>query len=400
MGRFARIIAACCVWLWLGAQAADKPPVLIGLDAEFGVADSLSGQAVEQGLRIAMAQINAAGGVLGGRPLQLEVRDHAGLPARGIRNLREFANLPDLVAVFGARFSPVIIEEMPVIKETQTLFMATWSSADPIVENGMEPNYVFRLSLFDKIIMARMMQEAADLRAYRVGLLLSNTGWGRSAQAAAESWAAAHPEVKIVHATWANRRDTTMAPQYRALLDAGAQVVVAVINDDLGAILIRELAALPRDQRRTVLSHWGVTGGDFAKQAGPALNKVDFRIIQSFSFFRAKSDVARGFFATARTLYGWNAPDDIAAPVGVAHAFDLMHILARAIDLAGSTDRAQVRDALERVRDYHGLVKFYERPFAPRRHEALDASDILMTRIRDDGVIVPLEDRRQAGRQK
>lgn len=395
MGQFAKILLALFAGLWLAARAADKPPVLIGLDAEFSVADSLSGQAVEQGLRIAMAQINANGGVLGGRPLQLELRDHAALPARGIRNLREFAAMPDLVAVFGARFSPVIIEEMPVIKETRTLFMATWSSADPIVENGMEPNYVFRLSLYDKVIMPRLMQEAADLGAQRIGMLLSNTAWGRSALTAAENWLASHPQQRIVQVSWANRRDESLLPHYRALTGAGAQAIVAVINDDVGAILVREMAALPPEQRLPIISHWGVTGGDFAKQAGPALAQVDFRIVQSFSFFRASNETGRSFFDTARSLYGWNKPEDIAAPVGVAHAYDLMHILARAINLAGTTDRAKVRDALERVRDHRGLVKYYERPFAPARHEALDASDIFMARMRGDGAIVPLDDKKR-----
>jgi len=46
------------------AQAAEKVPVLVGLDGEFGLKNSFSAQAIELGLRTAIAQINAAGGVL------------------------------------------------------------------------------------------------------------------------------------------------------------------------------------------------------------------------------------------------------------------------------------------------------------------------------------------------
>src|SRR4051794_37043930 len=111
-------------------------PVLVGLDAEFGLDNSVSAQAIELGMRAAITEINAAGGVLGGRKLELVTRDHRSIPARGIRNIRELAAMPDLVAVFGGRFSPVLIEQLPTLAEARLPFMAVWSSADAIVDNG------------------------------------------------------------------------------------------------------------------------------------------------------------------------------------------------------------------------------------------------------------------------
>jgi branched-chain amino acid transport system substrate-binding protein len=67
----------------------------------------------------------------------------------------------------------------------------------------------------------------------------------------------------------------------------------------------------------------------------------------------------------------------------------MMHILARAIALAGSTDRSAVRDALEKVREHDGLIKRYRPPFTPERHEALSQNELLMARYRKDGVLVP-----------
>jgi branched-chain amino acid transport system substrate-binding protein len=69
-----------------------------------------------------------------------------------------------------------------------------------------------------------------------------------------------------------------------------------------------------------------------------------------------------------------------------------MHILARAIDLAGSTDRKAVRDALEKLREHRGLVKSYAPPFTPARHEALSARELLVARYRADGTLVPTDD--------
>jgi len=94
---------------------------------------------------------------------------------------------------------------------------------------------------------------------------------------------------------------------------------------------------------------------------------------------------------TTKRLFGIARVEEIEAPVGFVHAYDLTHILARAVDLAGTTDRVAVRDALERVENYSGLVKTYARPFAPDRHEALTENELLMARFTRDGVLVPIE---------
>ncbi len=41
--------------------------------------------------------------------------------------------------------------------------------------------------------------------------------------------------------------------------------------------------------------------------------------------------------AEAQRLFGLKDPADIKSPMGFAHAYDLMHILALAINKAGST---------------------------------------------------------------
>jgi branched-chain amino acid transport system substrate-binding protein len=398
--RWTRRALACSLLLGGLAQAgAVKPnlqpnvqPVLLGIDGEFGLDNSTSAQAVELGMRAAIQEINAAGGVLHGRPLQLVIRDHRSIPARGIRNIQEFAKMPDLVAVFGGRFSPVIIEELPTLKATRLPFMAAWSSADDIIDNEMRPNYVYRLSLRDSLAMPKLLAAARRRKLDRVGLLLTNTSWGRSNAAAAERALPRIAGMRIVGTSWYNWRDTSLVDKYRQLRAAGAQAIVLVANDDEAAVLVREVAALPKAQRLPILSHWGVTGGEFIAQAGPALQQVDFSVIQTFSFFTADPARVKRFMTSAAKVSAVKRIEDIPGAVGVAHAYDLTHIVARAIDLAGSTDRRAVRDALERVGSYHGLVKDYAPPFTPARHEALGPEQLLMARYRADGVLVPAQD--------
>ena len=83
--------------------------------------------------------------------------------------------------------------------------------------------------------------------------------------------------------------------------------------------------------------------------------------------------------------------EEIPAPVGTAHAYDLIHLLARAMERAGSTDRAAVRSALEDLGRYEGLMRNYDPPFTPERHDALDERDFRLSRFDGSGAIVPVE---------
>lgn len=363
-----------------------EAPVRIGISAEFGVIGSTSAQAVEMGARIAADEINAAGGVLGGRPIEIVVRDDRSVPARAIRNIEDFAADPDVVAVMCGKYSPIVVESVPVVQRLRIPLLDPWAAADPITEHGGTPDYIFRLSLRDSWAMQAMAAHARARGAGTIGLLLPNTEWGRSSERAIRRLADSGQAPRIVGTEWYYWGEPTLGTQYQNLLRAGAEMLILVANEREGVLLVKEMAALPADQRLPVLSHWGISGGTFFEGAGAALGQVDFAVVQTYSFIGAEDPVARRVIDAALRR---GVPDarHIPSPVGVAHAYDLAHILARAVDLAGSTDRAAVRDALEQVRDHQGLVRFLPRPFEPGRHEALSPSEVFMARFAPDGAI-------------
>jgi len=227
-------------------------------------------------------------------------------------------------------------------------------------------------------------------QATRIGVLLPNTAWGRSNQAALERAALSVP-VTLVAQRWYNWGDASLLDDYRALKAAGAQAIVLVANEVEGALLVREMAALPESQRLPIVSHWGVTGGEFARLSGAALSQVDFSVIQSFSFVGQNTPAARRVLAALQRNYGVPSAQDVKSPVGIAHAYDLTHLLAMAIRKAGSTDRRRVRDALERLGPHQGLVRRYSVPFTPKRHDALSATNILFARYTAADQLLPIQ---------
>jgi branched-chain amino acid transport system substrate-binding protein len=384
-------LAALCVSV---AAPAQQRPVLIGIDAEFGHSTSTSAEAIRRGAAIAIDEINRSGGVLGGRPLALEVRDNRSVPNRAIENVAELAANPDVVAVLTGKFSPAVLEVLPVVRNAGLPLLAAWSAADDIVDNGQSPNFVFRLSLRDSWALEAMLKQASRVGAKKVGLLVPNTAWGRSSLAGAERHAKRTGDVRLAGVSWYNWGDKTLLPAYRQLRDAGAEALLLVANEGEGAVLINEMARLPLSERMPVISHWGVTGGRFFALASPALSSVDFTVVQTYSFIGARDAVAQRVLAALKEKHGIDDPRRIDSPVGVAHAYDLVHLLARAIEHAGSVDRHRVRDALEQVRDYRGLLRHYREPFTRDRHEALDPAALFFASYDRDGALLRIDGRK------
>ncbi len=386
------------VWFVMEGQPAaaaetsrDDRDILIGLDADLSSGSAESGLAIRRGVELALAEINTRGGVLG-RPLRLIIRDHHGNPTRGIDNILELAGMPDLVAVVGGLHTPVALAELPVIHTKRIIYLSPWAAGTPVVANGYTPNFVFRVSVRDEFAGGFLINRALKRGFKRIALLLENTGWGRSNEKAMRHALAQHG---LVPATvqWFNWGTQQVSAQLRDIGTSRADVVMLVANAPEGEIVMKNIAARPADQRWPVISHWGITGGHFFQDTRQALEKADLTFLQTFSFLATATDpkstaVARAYIARYDDT---ETVKQIRSPVGTAHAYDLVHILALAITAADSLDRDQVRTALEQVTHYPGLVREYAPPFTPQRHDALNQDDFHLARYGSDGTIIRID---------
>lgn len=383
----AALIVACCA----SAAAHAAAPIVIGISAEYGVKGSWAAQAIEKGVKLAQAEINAKGGLLGGRQLQIETRDDRGVPARGMDNLKELAAVPDIVAVFCGRFSPVAIEQVAVANREHLLLLDPWAAADGIANNGGDPNYVFRLSLTDTWAMNALGEYARRKNWKRLALFVPNTAWGRSSLAAFDAYAAKHGGLRSDN-YWYNFGDSEFSEKLLQASERGASAILLIANETEGALVVQQMAALPQNRRLPLISHWGITGGNFALAAGKALQAVDLQVVQTFSFHDARTARAKRVAAAYQGQFG----EDVAqlqAVAGFAHAYDLTHLLALAITKAGTSEREAVRTALENLGPYAGLLRDYPRPFSPANHEALDRSQVFLARFGADGTLRRSRDR-------
>src|SRR5258707_9833159 len=91
----------------LGAgPALGADPVKIGLVAALSGGSAASGEAITRGLTVAIEEINANGGLLGGRTLELVRRDDEANPTKAVTAGRGLTLKEQEAALFGGTASP------------------------------------------------------------------------------------------------------------------------------------------------------------------------------------------------------------------------------------------------------------------------------------------------------
>ena len=368
----------------IGAQERD--PVKIGLVAALSGASAQSGEAITRGLSVAIDEINGAGGVLDGRMLELISRDDQSTPPRGLTAARELIYNEDVAAFFGGIDSPVSLAIVPLANQEKTPFVSVWAAATGITRNGADPNYVFRVSAIDALVDVKLLDYAAgEFDAGKIGLMLINNPWGESNETGLEAADEENDAVEIVGVEKFESADPDMTPQLSRLRQAGAEAIVLVTNAPPGAQVMKSRERMGWDV--PVVSHWGISGGRFPELAGPTAGEAHF--VQTYSFYGDQSEKGVQVTNALKSAYSEiEGPADIFSPVGTANAYDAMHLLALAIDQAGSTDGDAIREALEGLdTPYEGLIKTYEAPFSAGNHDALSPEDYVMVRYEGDEVV-------------
>lgn len=382
--------AAASIALALAAAAPSslsaQEPIKIGHVAALSGGSAQSGEAITRGLSLAIEEINASGGILGGRKIELLQRDDESVPPKGVVAARELISKEKVVALFGGIDSPVALATVPIVNKEKVPYMGVWAAGTGITRNGAEPNFVFRVSAVDALVDVKLLDYAnKKFGSTKPGLLLVNNPWGASNEAGLLDAAKTNAVLHIVGVEKFENADVDMTAQLTRLKEKGADTVIIVGNAAPGAQLMKSRERM--GWTVPIVSHWGISGGRFPELAGPTAGDAHF--VQTYSFFGKQGRAGERVLAALKKKYPQiKGPEDIFSPVGTANAYDAMHLLVKAITQAGSTDGDKIRDALENLSGkYEGLIKTYDHPFSKTVHDALGPSDYIMVRYEGEKIV-------------
>jgi branched-chain amino acid transport system substrate-binding protein len=355
-------------------HASAQGPIKLGLSAAFSGPNAKAGEAMLRGAELAIEEVNRGGGVLG-RELAVVTRDNEHKLDRGVAQTRELIEREGCVAILGSQGSFIGLAVIDTIHELRVPWFALSVGGVGIVENKRSPNYMFRVATNDREVARFLVGYAVDkLGARKVGILNEDSGWGvpaiddlRAAIAARKLEPSSTDKMKV--------GDTDFTPQMLRAKNAGTEVLATFSNAVEMANALK--AGNKIGYRPKIVSAWGLTNPTFTSLAGPLAEGV--MVMQTFTFVNNSKPKAQALLKRYLERYK-DAKDaaEVAIPSFVGNSYDATHMIAQAVKKAGGTEGPKLHAALEALGSYDGLIKSYQNPFTPERHEALSPEDYMM----------------------
>ncbi|MFN3986280.1 MAG: ABC transporter substrate-binding protein [Rhodocyclaceae bacterium] len=372
-------------------------PIRIGVSGPFTGGSSPMGLSMRDGMRIAAAEINAAGGLLG-RPVELVERDDEARNERGAQVAQELIDKEGVVAAVGMVNTGVALASQRYYQQARIPVITAVATGSLITKQFLPPehpdNFVFRISANDTIQAAMIVVEAVERRRLRrVAIFHDATNYGQLGREDLELALAAR-DITPVTIERFQLGQADMTEHVRRARRAGAQ---AILTYGIGPELAQIANAMARlNWRVPIIGSWTLAMSNFIDHAGP--NAEGTHMPQTFindpvtAHQRAFVDAWRKQTGSVR----------MPVPPAAAQGYDSVLLLAAAIRQAGGTDGDAIREALENLREpVEGVVMTYDRPFTKDNHEAIqNAHDIFMGVVRNGRVVFAHEeDRLRASRR-
>jgi branched-chain amino acid transport system substrate-binding protein len=364
------VLASACLIAAAQIAPAMAQPVKIGLTGPFTGGSASMGVSMRDGVKLAVGEINKAGGVLG-RQIQLVERDDEAKNEVGVQIAQELVNKEQVVATLGFINTGVALAsqrfyqeaEIPVLNNVATGTVITQQFAPP----KSRANYVFRFSANDVIQSHMMVDEAITHRHFKApAILADSTNYGQLGREDLEK-ALVAKEVKPVTVEKFNIGDTDMTAQLLRAKQANADVILTYgIGPELAQIA-NGMAKL--GWKVPLIGSWTLSMATFIDNAGANGEGA----LMPQTFIQAPSTPKRKAFIEAyQAAY---KVDRIPSPISAAQGYDSVYVLAAAITQAKSTDGRKIREALENLQTkVEGVVTVYDKPYSATDHEAITAN--------------------------
>ena len=327
------------------AIAADPAPIKIGMIVPMTGPIAESGRYGIQGAKLAVEDINKAGGVLG-RPLELVIEDDQSTNPSTILAFTKLVGDKDIVAFLGPTRSTQIQSIAPSVQEAAKPVMI--GGTDPALTHAGNP-WLFRFRPNDTYTVRVMADFGTNtLGKKKWAIVHATDAFGTSA--------------KALFVDALKKRDLTPvmiegqpnnSPDYTAVALAvkgsGADVMATFITFE------QDLAIFAKQLRQLGVNiAWvgspSITTTTARKLAGPALHGT----YAVADFHTEANPEAKAFAAKYQAAYN-SSPDFFAS-----WPYDAIHVVANAIAAAHSVEPKDIRAALLAVKGYHGVEGTYD----------------------------------------
>ena len=334
--RIGMTVAAATLALGAALGPAHAAGVKIGYVG--GISGACGGltHSARKAMEIAQEEINAAGGVLGG-PIEIVWRDSKTKPDEGAKQARDLILSEEVDLLTGVCSSSVFMAINPIAKQYGVpLFSAISGTHKATIDFGhpfvvqTQPH-----TLMEGKALAEYVARKGWKNIVTMGL---DYEWGRTTvKVFTEELAKLNPDAKIANQLWPRIGETNLTSFITAALADEPDLIMAVMFGSGTNSLIKQGKAYGLLQRTELLTFLStesymslgtdIPDGVHGWARGP--------------FYALTTDAAKEFVAKYQAAHDGEFPNDW----GIL-GYDVMYIIAGALEKAGSTDPAALREAL------------------------------------------------------
>jgi branched-chain amino acid transport system substrate-binding protein len=362
--------------------------IKIGLSGPFTGGSASMGVSMRDGVKLAVAEINKAGGIMG-KQIVLVERDDEARNELGVQIAQELINKEQVVATLGFINTGVALASQRFYQEAEIPVLNNVATGTLIATQFVPPeykaNYIFRTSANDAIQSGMIVEEAIRRRGFKApAILADSTNYGQLGRADLEK-ALEAASVKSVAVEKFNIGDTDMTAQLLRARQANADVILTYgIGPELAQIA-NGMAKL--GWKLPMIGSWTLSMATFIDNAGA--NGDGAAMPQTF-IQTGNTPKRKAFIAAYQAAY---KVDRMASPVSAAQGYDSVYLLQAAIEQAKSTEGRKIREALENLQTkIDGVVTVYDKPFTATDHEAITANIPVFGVVKGGRVVVAHDD--------
>lgn len=298
------------------------------------------GEEMMNAMQLRIDEINAAGGLLG-RPVELVFEDSSGAPEKGTSAMEALINKHKVVAITGEGHSSAFLAEMEVAKRNNIVLLDCEAWSDQIRLRGYE--YVFAIpagnTMFNQKI-ADFVQGSGFKRPY---ILAEDTDFGVEG---VQLLGTAFEDMNIEFGSLIVDRTTKdFVPFLLQAKEFDPDILVVNVTG-IGAYLIvqqaKEIGLAPSAACAYFSGTADMGYPELWETTGAAAVGVvwETAIHPKAEFTDLTTPFVEKYTAT------YNRPPTYSG----LQAYDCILVLEAAINLAGSTESAKIRDAMEKIR--------------------------------------------------
>ena len=253
MSRLLSTVGAIALGSLVGGSLL-ATPVMAQQTVTVGAIEILSGPsaaygtAIKGGLELAMDEINAAGGVLGGKKIALIIEDSAGNKDQAVNAARKLVGRDKVPVVIGPTLSNEMFAVGPVTNERKVVTVGTSTTAKGITEIGP---YIFRTSLPESDVVPVTLKTAKEKFGVKtIAMMYANDD--AFSKSGFDSMKAAAEQLGLTIATIETfgSKDTDFSAQLTKIkgLNVDAITISALVEPISGVVLQARQLGIPRQR--------------------------------------------------------------------------------------------------------------------------------------------------------